>query len=213
MVTVLLIYDIQVSFFQFMIWIIVWLFVILHCKDLGIILQSMSLTTFISLVIWRITSLCWSLSFCETESMGKSVPPKIAVPTELFLAVETIIWFDVCVSQQMSLEIWPLIEWSTTSVTFVRWLFQMKDLVNLKGSWLTESFSTVWTFERLFLRVNVSVISQMILSSESFVTNVTSVGSLICMSPLVNQEIVWFSEMSITVFANELFLGSRGSPS
>ena len=85
----------------------------------------------------------------------------------------------------------------------------MRDAMNGKGPTLTKSFPTLTAFEWLFFRVNVPgegfstliinhtqvwesspMISQMVLSSEGFVTNVTSVWSLISVSPLVDEQVV-----------------------
>jgi len=49
----------------------------------------------------------------------------------------------------------------------------------------------------------------MILSSESFATNVTRIRSLIRVCPLVDQEVVRLGELTVAIFTNELFLWPR----
>ena len=49
----------------------------------------------------------------------------------------------------------------------------------------------------------------MILSSESFATNVTRIWSLIRVCSLVDQKVVGLGELSVTIFTNELFLWPR----
>jgi hypothetical protein len=49
------------------------------------------------------------------------------------------------------------------------------------------------------------VISEMILSSESLATNVTRIRALVCMSSLMNQEIVGLGKVSRAKLANVLF--------
>ena len=51
------------------------------------------------------------------------------------------------------------------------------------------------------------MISQVVLPAESFTANVTRVGSFISVGAFVNQQIVRLGKLSVTEFANELFLG------
>ena len=112
---------------------------------------------------------------------------QVTVPPEFFATVRAVVWFDVCVSEEMGLEVGSLVETTATSMTLVRRIFHVKYLVDLKCPGLTEPFSTVRTLEGLLFRVNVSVVSQVVLSSECLVTNVTGVWSLIRMSTFMNQ--------------------------
>ena len=89
----------------------------------------------------------------------------------------------------------------------------MSDFVNDKSPALTESFSTISALEGLILGVNIPMISQVILSSESLVANVACKGPLVSVSPLMDQEVVGLCEVPLTVFADKLLLGSRRSPS
>ena len=73
---------------------------------------------------------------------------------------------------------------------------------------MAESFATVIAFEWLFFGVNVSVIFEMILPSESFTTDVTRIWSLIGMGSLVYEKVVGLGELSVTIFADESLLWS-----
>lgn len=74
------------------------------------------------------------------------------------------------------------------------WLFLYKIVRNLK---------------RLVLGMKLPVVSQMILPSESFATNITRVRPFVSVGPLVYQQIVTFSKLSIAKFADELFFWAR----
>lgn len=52
------------------------------------------------------------------------------------------------------------------------------------------------------------MITEMVLSSESFATDVTGEGPLIGMSALVNQQVVRFGELSLTEATDEFFPSS-----
>ena len=51
----------------------------------------------------------------------------------------------------------------------------------------------------------------MVLSAERFATDITGIGPLICVSPLVDEEIVTLGEVSVAIFADELLLGPGGA--
>lgn len=53
----------------------------------------------------------------------------------------------------------------------------------------------------------------MILSTECFTANITRIGAFVCVCAFVNEKVVGFGEMTITVFANELFLWTRAESS
>lgn len=111
----------------------------------------------------------------------------------------------------VSLKISALIETAIAHGTLVRRLLEMGDFVNGESSRLTESLAAVVALERLLFGVNVSMISQVILTTEGLATDVATVWPLIGVSSLVNQKIVGFGEMTIAVFADELLLWSRSS--
>jgi hypothetical protein len=76
---------------------------------------------------------------------------------------------------------------------------------------LTESLAAVVALEGFLFAVNVAMISQMVLTTESFSANVTAIRTLIRMRSLVNEKIVGFGELTIAVFADELFLWTCSS--
>lgn len=51
----------------------------------------------------------------------------------------------------------------------------------------------------------------MVLSSESFATNITRVGPFVRVCSFVNKQVVRFGKLSVAIFANKLFLRSRRS--
>ena len=57
------------------------------------------------------------------------------------------------------------------------------------------------------------VVSEVVLSSEGFLTDVAGVGPLISVGPLVNQQIIAFGEVPGAVLAYELLLRTRSSAS
>lgn len=76
---------------------------------------------------------------------------------------------------------------------------------------MAESFAAFGAFEWFFFRVDVSMISQMILPSKSLLTNITGIRSFIGMRTFVYEQIVRLAELAITEFTNELFLRPRRS--
>ena len=63
----------------------------------------------------------------------------------------------------------------------------------------------------LVLAVNVFVVSEMVLSSESLATDITGEGPLICVGPLMDHHIVRLCELPVTELADEPLLWSGGS--
>ena len=66
--------------------------------------------------------------------------------------------FDVCVSEEMRLEVRSLIKTSLTDWTSVRCFLIVKDFVNGQGSVLAETLATIITFERLLFAVYVAMV-------------------------------------------------------
>ena len=64
---------------------------------------------------------------------------------------------------------------------------------------------------RLLLRVDVRVVSQVILSSETLSTDIARERSLVGVSPLVDHHVVTFGELSMAEFADKPLLGTRAS--
>ena len=56
----------------------------------------------------------------------------------------------------------------------------------------------------------VFVVSQMVLSPESLAADITGVGPLISVGPLMDHDIVRLGELSVTKLADESLLWSRG---
>lgn len=71
---------------------------------------------------------------------------------------------------------------------------------------MTEALSTVGTLEGFFFGVDIAVISEMILSTEGFPTDVARIGPLISMRSLVDQEVIGLGKVSVAILADELFL-------
>ena len=51
----------------------------------------------------------------------------------------------------------------------------------------------------------------MVLSAESFAANITRVGPLIRVCPLVDEEVVTLGEVTVAIFTDELLLWPRGA--
>lgn len=77
---------------------------------------------------------------------------------------------------------------------------------------LTEALPTLLTLEGLFFGMNVPVVPEVVLSSESLVADITGIWPLICVRPLMDQQVVGFGKMAAAELANKLFLGLRGQP-
>jgi hypothetical protein len=110
------------------------------------------------------------------------------------------------VGEKVGLEVGALVERAIAHRTFVGRLLHVKDLVNCESPRLTETFTTLGTFKWFFLAVDIPVVSEMVLSSEGFPADVARVRPFIRVSPLVDQQIVAFGELSVAVLADELFL-------
>lgn len=52
----------------------------------------------------------------------------------------------------------------------------------------------------------------MVLSSEGLVTNVTGIRPLVCVGPLVDEEIIWLGEMPAAELANKFLFSLGGEP-
>ena len=71
---------------------------------------------------------------------------------------QQLFWLDVCVSEEMCLEVGSLIKTSLTDGTPVRSLLVVEDFMDSQGSVLAETLATVITFERFLFAVNVAMI-------------------------------------------------------
>jgi hypothetical protein len=66
-------------------------------------------------------------------------------------------------------------------------ILHVQDLVNGKCTGLAEALSAIGALERLLFGMDVSVVSQMILSAEGLATDITVEGALVGVGPLVDE--------------------------
>lgn len=90
----------------------------------------------------------------------------------------------------VSFKIGALIETAIAHGTLMGRLLEMGDFVNGKSTRLTESLAAIVALERLLFGMNVTMISQVILSTEGLSADVATVWTLVGVRSLVNQEIV-----------------------
>ena len=95
--------------------------------------------------------------------------------------------------------------------TLVTVFLTVQDLVDSQGTTLTEALVAFPTLVWFVLRVDVFVIPQMVLSSEGFTADIAREGSLVCVSSLVDHDVVGLGELAVTKLADEPLLGSGGS--
>ena len=122
--------------------------------------------------------------------MGQLVSTEITIATEHFPTLVAFIWFVVCMSEEMGLEVRSLVETSPADGALVRRFFHVEDLVHGQGAGLAEALPTFQAFERFLFRVDVAVITEMILPPESLATEIAGIGPLICVSSFVDEKIV-----------------------
>ncbi len=90
-------------------------------------------------------------------------------------------------------------------------IFHVKNFMYGQCTTLAESLAALIALVRLLLAVNVSVVTQMILTAERFAANVTRIWPLICVCTLVYQQIVRLGKFTVAIFTDESLFGS-GSP-
>lgn len=114
---------------------------------------------------------------------------EIAVSSKLLVAVEMLarIRFFVAVRPQMSLEVAPLVEDLVADVAFVWGTLVVDHLVNGQRARLTEALAALAALERLLVRVDEAMVAQVVLPPEGLVADVTLIGSLVGVRPLVDQ--------------------------
>ena len=95
--------------------------------------------------------------------------------------------------------------------TLVTVSLTMEDLVHSQGPALTEALLALPALVGLVLGVDVLVVSQMVLSSEGFTTDVAREGPLVRVSSLVDHDVVGLGELAVAKLADEPLLGSGGS--
>ena len=74
--------------------------------------------------------------------------------------LQQLLGFDVGVSEQVGLEIGPLVETSLTDRTAMRRLFKMENLVDSQCSVLTKPFAAIITLEGFLFRMDITVVPE-----------------------------------------------------
>jgi len=138
------------------------------------------------------------------DGVGQLVPSEITISPEYFPALIALVWLVISVSQQVGLQVGSLIETSLADGALVRRLLHVENLVNCQSPRLTKTFPAVRTLERLFFRVNVAMVSQVILAPEGFAADIAGVGPLVSVSSLVDQQVVRLGELSVTELAESI---------
>lgn len=62
------------------------------------------------------------------------MPPEITISSEDFVALVALIWLVVCVCEQVSLQVGPLVEAPLTHRALVRGLLHVKDAMDCQSS-------------------------------------------------------------------------------
>ena len=73
---------------------------------------------------------------------------------------QQLFWLDICVSEEMCLEVGSLIKTSLTDGTPVRSLLVVEDFMDSQGSVLAETLATIITLERLLFAVYVAMVPE-----------------------------------------------------
>lgn len=97
---------------------------------------------------------------------------------------------DIGMGQQMGLEVGPLVEASLTNGTSVGRLLHVQDSVDGQGPRLAEAFAAFIALERLLFRVDVSVVTEVVLPTEGLAADITVEGSLIGVGSFMDEEVV-----------------------
>jgi hypothetical protein len=79
--------------------------------------------------------------------------------------------------------------------------------VDIETARLAEALSTVLALEGLLFGVDITVVPQVVLPSKGLTTNITGKRPLICMSPLVDEQVVGLGELPVAELADEPLLG------
>lgn len=108
--------------------------------------------------------------------------------------------------EKVSFQVTSLIKGSSACRAFVRRFLQVQCLVDRQSSGLTEALPALLTLEGFLLRVDISVVPQVVLSPEGLVADVAGVGPLVGVCALVDQQVVGFGEVSPAEPADELLL-------
>ena len=91
------------------------------------------------------------------DRMRHDVAAEVAVAPEHLLARRALVRLQVRVGEEMRLEVGSLVEAAGTDWALVRRLLQVQNAVDGQRPRLAETFAAIGAFERLLLRVNVTV--------------------------------------------------------
>lgn len=91
------------------------------------------------------------------QVVREAMPAQVAVPAEHFAARGTVVGLDVGVSQQVGLQVGPLVEASAAHRALVRRFLQMQDLVDGQSAGLAESLAALQALERFLLGMYIPV--------------------------------------------------------
>jgi len=141
--------------------------------------------------------------------MGQFMPPQITIPSENFFALVALVRLVIGVRQQVGLQVGPLVEAPAADWTLVRGFLHVQDLVDGERSRLAKALPAFAALERFLLRMDVTVISKVVLPTERLAAQVARVRSLVSVSALVNEEVVRLGELTSAKFTDELLLGTR----
>lgn len=145
--------------------------------------------------------------------MCQTVASQVTVASKHLAAAAAGERLEVCMGEKVSFQVTSLIKGSSACGTFVRRFLHMQRFMNSQRSRLTKSLAALLTFEGFLLGVNVSVVSQVVLSPEGLLTDVAGVRPLVRVRALVDQQIVGLGEVSPTKLANKFLFGfGRESP-
>jgi hypothetical protein len=84
---------------------------------------------------------------------------------------------------------------------------RVENPVDIETSGLAEALSTVFALEGLLFGVDIPMVPQVILPSKGLTTHITRKGPLICMSPLVDEQVVGLGKFPVAEFADKPLLG------
>jgi len=84
---------------------------------------------------------------------------------------------------------------------------RVEDPVDIETARLAEALSTVLALEGLLFGVDISVVPQVVLPSKGLATHITGKGSLIGVSPLMDEQVVGLGKLPVAELADKPLLG------
>ena len=88
-------------------------------------------------------------------------------------------------------------------------VLHVKDFVHRERSRLAKSLATFTAFKRFFFGVDVSVVSQVVLTTERLSADITVEWPFVGVGALVNEQVVRLGELAVAILANKSLLGPR----